>query len=87
VLATEVCNTGAVRARILRVAGLHDAETLTAAAWADTSPLERLAAVEAIRRATFTLDATRVRRMARVIEVADAPCRTNRRRAPRCRGA
>jgi hypothetical protein len=41
--------------RVLRIVDLHDADELDEATWADSTPLERLAAVEAIRRATLSL--------------------------------
>lgn len=59
--------------RIIRIADLHDADKMTADTWVDSSPLERLAAVEAIRRASFAIHGTPLRRMARVLEFADAP--------------
>ena len=66
--------------RIVRVADLHDADELDRDTWANSTPRERLAAVESIRRATLALYGTSVRGVERVLVVADAPSRALRRR-------
>ena len=52
------CDAPRVLERILRVADLHDADELDRDTWANSTPLERLAAVESIRRATLALYAS-----------------------------
>src|SRR4051812_32942983 len=69
-----------VIARTLQIADLHDADELDRETWSDSTPLERLAAVEAIRRATLALYGTSVQRVERILAVADAPSRSLRRR-------
>ena len=62
-----------VIARTIRVLDLKDAAEEDARSWHDTTPAERLAGVEAIRRATFALYGAAVPGLERVLEIADAP--------------
>ncbi|MFO0755959.1 MAG: hypothetical protein U0359_05690 [Byssovorax sp.] len=74
--------------RILRIADLHDADALTEGTWEDSTPTERLAAVETIRRATIDLHGTPVQGLERILRVADAPsCEIRARRRARDRRA
>ena len=88
-MATDMrfCETDHVIERTLTVIDLHPADGIPDRTWHDATPLERLAAVEAIRRATFSLQGIRVRPMDRVLEVAHAPWHETRRRRSRARRA
>jgi hypothetical protein len=59
--------------RTLRIVNVQEADDQDADAWSRVSPSERLAAVEAIRRATFALYGCAVPGLERILTIADAP--------------
>lgn len=65
--------------RVLRIENLHDdAKAPSPNPWRNTSRAERLAAVEAIRRATLNLYGSAVHGVERILTIAEAPSRSLR---------